>query len=113
MQFPVLTEQMLPTELSGWHVPNSHLAILTRLRIVATHPSSTGPQNAHGEAVFLERYGQPAAVLVSPDRVAELMESLEDADDITAFDEAMAEEVDNIPWDQVSLILAGCESLSD
>lgn len=30
VEFPVLTEQMLPTELSGWDVPNSHVAILTR-----------------------------------------------------------------------------------
>jgi antitoxin Phd len=40
-------------------------------------------------------------VLVSPDRYAELMEALEDAEDIAAFDEAMAEEGGNIPWDQV------------
>ncbi len=56
---------------------------------------------AHSEAVFLERYGQPAAVLVSPDRYEELMEALEDAEDVAAFDEAMAEEGDNIPWGQV------------
>jgi antitoxin Phd len=56
---------------------------------------------ARSEAVFLERYGQPAAVLLSPDRYAELMEALEDAEDSAAFDEAMAEEGGNIPWDQV------------
>ena len=33
---------------------------------------------SHSEAVFLERYGQPAAVLVSPARYAELMEALEE-----------------------------------
>jgi PHD/YefM family antitoxin component YafN of YafNO toxin-antitoxin module len=56
---------------------------------------------SRSEAVFLERYGRPAAVLVSPDRYAELMEALEDAEDVAAFDEAMAEEDGNIPWDQV------------
>jgi antitoxin Phd len=56
---------------------------------------------SRSEAVFLERYGKPAAVLLSPDRYAELMDALEDAEDIAAFDEAMAEEGDNIPWDQV------------
>jgi antitoxin Phd len=56
---------------------------------------------SRSEAVFLERYGRPAAVLVSPDRYAELMEALEDAEDVAAFDEAMAEEGGNIPWDQV------------
>ena len=56
---------------------------------------------AHSEAVFLERYGQPAAVLVSPERFDQLMTALEDADDIAAFDAAMSEEGDNIPWKQV------------
>ena len=56
---------------------------------------------AHSEAVFLERYGQPAAVLVSPDRYDQLMTALEDTDDIASFDAAMSEEGDNIPWEQV------------
>ena len=56
---------------------------------------------AGGEAVFLERYGKPAAVLLSPERYEELMEVFEDAEDIAAFDAAMAEEGANVPWDQV------------
>jgi len=56
---------------------------------------------AHSEAVFLERYGRRAAVLLSPERYDELMEALEEADDVAAFDVAMAEEGPNIPWDQV------------
>lgn len=55
---------------------------------------------AHTEAVILERYGRPAAVLVSPERYDELMEALEEAEDVAAFDAAMAEEGPNIPWDQ-------------
>ncbi len=58
-------------------------------------------ETAHTEAVFLERYGQPAAVLVSPERYEELMEALEDAEDVEAFDSSMAEEGPNIPWEQV------------
>ncbi len=57
------------------------------------------------EAVFLERYGKPAAVLLSPERYEELMEVFEDAGDIAAFDSAMAEEGDNIPWEQVKIDL--------
>ena len=53
------------------------------------------------EAVILERYGHPAAVLVSPKRYEELMEALEDAEDVAAFDAAMQEEGPNIPWEQV------------
>jgi antitoxin Phd len=58
-------------------------------------------ETAHTEAVFLERYGQPAAVLVSPERYEEMMEALEDAEDVAAFDSSMAEEGPNIPWEQV------------
>ena len=59
---------------------------------------------AGGEAVFLERYGKPAAVLLSPERYEELMEVFE-TEDIAAFDAAMAEEGDNIPWEQVKVDL--------
>jgi antitoxin Phd len=56
---------------------------------------------AQSEAVVLERYGRPAAVMVSLARYQELVEALEEADDEAAFDAAMADEGDNIPWDQV------------
>jgi antitoxin Phd len=58
-------------------------------------------EKAKTEAVVLERYGHPAAVLVSPERYDELMSALEDAEDAAAFDQAMAEEGPNVPWDQV------------
>lgn len=56
---------------------------------------------ARTEAVFLERYGRPAAVLVSPEQYEKLTAALEDTEDIAAFDAAMAEEGPNIPWEQV------------
>ena len=56
---------------------------------------------AQTEAVFLERYGRPAAVLMSSERYAELMTALEDAEDVVAFDTAMGEEGPSIPWEQV------------
>ncbi|MBA2552810.1 MAG: type II toxin-antitoxin system Phd/YefM family antitoxin [Geodermatophilaceae bacterium] len=55
---------------------------------------------AQTEAVVLERYGRPAAVLVSPERYETLMAALEDSEDVAAFDAAMAEEGPNIPWEQ-------------
>lgn len=58
-------------------------------------------ETARTEAVTLERYGRPAAVLISPERYDELMTALEDAEDVTAYDAAMAEEGPNIPWEQV------------
>lgn len=51
--------------------------------------------------VVLERYGKPAAVLISPERHEELLVALEELEDIRAFDEAMEEEGENIPWEQV------------
>lgn len=53
------------------------------------------------EAVFIERRGQRAAVVVSPEYYERLLEALEDAEDVAAFDEAMSEEGPNIPWAQV------------
>jgi PHD/YefM family antitoxin component YafN of YafNO toxin-antitoxin module len=63
---------------------------------------------ARTEAVFLERYGRRAAVLVSPERYERLIAALEDAEDVAAFDVAMAEEGPSIPWEQAKADL-GCE----
>jgi antitoxin Phd len=57
-------------------------------------------ETARTEAVFLERYGHLAAVMLSPERYEQLMEALEEAEDVAAFDAAMSEEGPNIPWDQ-------------
>lgn len=53
------------------------------------------------EPVFIERRGEVAAVVISPSRYEQLLEALEDREDEQAFDEALAEEGDNIPWEQV------------
>lgn len=53
------------------------------------------------EPILIERYGKPAGVLISPERHDELLDALEELEDIRAFDDAMAEEGENIPWDQV------------
>lgn len=58
-------------------------------------------ETARTETVFLERHGQRAGVLVSPERYEQLMAALEDAEDVAAFDLAMAEEGPNLPWEQV------------
>ena len=58
---------------------------------------------ARTEAVFLERYGRPVAVLVSPEHYERLSAALEEAEDVAAFDAAMDEEGPNIPWDQAKV----------
>lgn len=57
-------------------------------------------ETARTEAVFLERYGRSAAVLVSPEQYEKMMDAVDEAEDVAAFDAAMAEEGENIPWDQ-------------
>ena len=56
---------------------------------------------AQNEVVFIERRGQRAAVVISPERYERMLAALEDAEDIAAFDDAMAEEGPNVPWAQV------------
>jgi antitoxin Phd len=58
-------------------------------------------EEARDQAVFLERRGKVVGVVVSPEHYDLMMDALEEAEDIAAFDEAMAEEGDNIPWAQV------------
>ena len=58
-------------------------------------------ETARTEAVFVQRRGRLAGVLVSPERYEQLMAALEDAEDVAAFDAAMAEEGPNIPWEEV------------
>jgi len=55
---------------------------------------------AQRQPVLLERHGEVQAVVIGPALYARMVEALEDADDIRAFDAAMAEEGDNIPWEQ-------------
>ncbi|TFB48250.1 type II toxin-antitoxin system Phd/YefM family antitoxin [Cryobacterium tagatosivorans] len=58
-------------------------------------------ERAREEAIFLERRGTVEAVVVSPAQYERMMDALEDAADVAAFDVAMAEEGENIPWAQV------------
>lgn len=58
-------------------------------------------EKAGDEAVFLERRGKLQAVIVSPEQYERMIEALEDAQDIEAFDASMAEEGPNVPWQQV------------
>ena len=56
---------------------------------------------SQSEPVMLELYGKRAAVMVSPDKYDEMLEALEESHDVAAFDAALAEVGDNIPWEQV------------
>jgi prevent-host-death family protein len=56
---------------------------------------------SRAEPVELEHYGRRAAVLVSPEQYDEMLEALEESQDVAAFDAALVEDGDNIPWEQV------------
>jgi antitoxin Phd len=53
------------------------------------------------EPVELEHYGRRAAIMISPQQYDEMLEALEESQDVAAFDVALAENGDNIPWEQV------------
>jgi len=53
------------------------------------------------EPVVIERRGQREAVMLAPEEFDRLVEAAEELEDIAAFDSAMAEEGENIPWDEV------------
>lgn len=74
---------------------------MTTMTVSAARQNLPGAvDRAQTEPVVLERYGRAAAVLVSPEHYARLVAALEDAEDVEAFDAAMAEEGANIPWEQ-------------
>lgn len=56
--------------------------------------------SAQTQAVTIERRGVPAAVVVSPEAYERMIAALEEAEDIAAFDEAIDEAGDSIPWEQ-------------
>jgi prevent-host-death family protein len=56
--------------------------------------SQTGP-------VELEHYGRRAAILISPDQYDKMLEALEKSQDVVAFDQALTDAGDDIPWEQV------------
>ena len=53
------------------------------------------------EAVFIQKHGENAAVLISPERYEELMDALEEIEDMEDYDSAMADTSPNIPWEEV------------
>ncbi|SMH48825.1 prevent-host-death family protein [Rathayibacter oskolensis] len=57
-------------------------------------------EQSHSEAVFVERHGKAEAVVVSPEQYERMRDALEEAEDLLAFDAAVAEEGENIPWAQ-------------
>jgi prevent-host-death family protein len=58
-------------------------------------------ENAQTEPIVIDRFGRPSAVLLGIDLYERLRVALEELEDIAAFDSALEEPGDNIPWDRV------------
>jgi antitoxin Phd len=58
-------------------------------------------ERAQHEPVVVARRGHAEVVIVSAAEYERLREALEEQEDVAAFDAAMAEEGDDLPWAQV------------
>jgi len=57
-------------------------------------------KESSSQPVMIERRGKGEAVLVEAAEFERMREALEELDDIAAFDAAMAEEGQDLPWEQ-------------
>ena len=58
-------------------------------------------RDARQSPVTIQKHGRREAVLISPELFDSLTSAAEELEDIAAFDEAMAEEGPNIPWEDL------------
>lgn len=89
----------------GWsmYIANSEMYIWT-MKLTVTDARGRMPEiieQARTQAVFLERRGKVVGVVVSSEQYERMLEAMEETEDVLAFDDAMGEEGDNIPWEQV------------
>ena len=56
---------------------------------------------AQKKPVTISKHGKPIAVLVNPSLYKKFIESMEELEDIEAFDEAISSNDPLIPWEQV------------
>lgn len=58
-------------------------------------------KKAQTDPVVIEKRGQREAVIIAPELFDRFVEAAEELEDISAFDAAISEEGDNIPWEEV------------
>lgn len=58
-------------------------------------------RRAKKKPIRITSHGEAQAVLVEPSLFEKMLEALEDAEDLAAYDEAMADPDPGIPWEQV------------
>jgi prevent-host-death family protein len=62
---------------------------------------SKAVSRAEKKPVTISRHGKPIAVLINPSLFEKFVNSMEELEDITAFDEATSGSDPSIPWEQV------------
>lgn len=62
-------------------------------------------RQSQDEPVVIEKRGEPEGVLIAPALFEQLMRAAEELEDVSAFDDAMNESGENIPWDAVKVDL--------
>ncbi len=55
---------------------------------------------AQKKPVTISKHGKPVAVLINPSLYEKFIESMEELEDIEAFDKAMSSDEPFIPWEQ-------------
>ena len=62
---------------------------------------STAVDDSRKRPVRILKHGKPVAVLVNPSMFEKFIESMEELEDIAAFDEAISDKSPGVPWHQV------------
>lgn len=60
---------------------------------------SISDARANKNPVSILRHGKPIAVLINPSLYEKFIESIEELEDIAAFDEAISDKDPTIPWE--------------
>ena len=62
---------------------------------------SAAVSDSRKRPVRILKHGKPVAILINPSMYEKLLDSMEELEDIAAFDEALADKNPGIPWQQV------------
>lgn len=62
---------------------------------------SAAVSDSRKKPVRILKHGKPVAILINPSMYEKFVESMEELEDIAAFDEATADKTPGIPWHQV------------
>ena len=83
-------------------IPIMYSSVIARTPVSQAHERlAEAVEMLRSEAVVLERFGRPAAILLNPDRYDELLEAIDDVQSAADFEPTMSSEGGNIPWERV------------